>query len=310
VALLLRFLREAALTVGVPLPEYAVLAERLLTLLTSCDERRYEQWELQSWWEYTGAERRSAAFQRFLAEEVTPEVAGKSGFRAADLKAKPSGMVSPALGTDPAQPTRVLGLPDPRVLARIKQSWRVDRKPANVLLVFDTSGSMSEQGRLPNAKRGVYEFLREVSPNDRVGLTIFSDRIRKVVPIRPVSRNKGVLRSVVGDLFADGGTALYDATLEGAKQVADLHDRRHINAVVVLTDGEDTDSSSTVEDVTAGLDRGDSESRVRVFTIAYSADAAGSEEALKQIAQASGAQEYKGDTEDIEAVYKSISSFF
>jgi Mg-chelatase subunit ChlD len=31
------------------------------------------------------------------------------------------------------------------VLARIKQSWRDDRKPANVLLVIDTSGSMEEQ---------------------------------------------------------------------------------------------------------------------------------------------------------------------
>src|ERR1051325_11526320 len=33
-AVLTRFLREAAVTVGVPLPEYAALVERLLTLLT------------------------------------------------------------------------------------------------------------------------------------------------------------------------------------------------------------------------------------------------------------------------------------
>lgn len=59
-AVLARFLRGAAVSVGVPLHEYAVLVERLLTLLTSCDERRYEQWERQSWWEFTGAERRRA----------------------------------------------------------------------------------------------------------------------------------------------------------------------------------------------------------------------------------------------------------
>ena len=45
-------------------PTYAFLVERLLTLLTSCDERRFEQWELQSWWEFVGAEHRCAAFQQ------------------------------------------------------------------------------------------------------------------------------------------------------------------------------------------------------------------------------------------------------
>src|SRR5205814_1188572 len=81
-----------------------------------------------------------------------------------------------AHGADPAQPTRVLGLPEPRVLDLIRRTWREDRKPANVLLVLDTSGSMNEEGRLEHAKAGLETFLRNVSPNDRVGLTIFSDR--------------------------------------------------------------------------------------------------------------------------------------
>ena len=47
-----------------------------------------------------------------------------------------------------------------------------------------------------------------------------------------------------------------------------------------------------------------------MFTIAYSAEAAGAREALTDIAKASGGQAYEGDTEDIETVYRSISSFF
>src|SRR5919112_1655564 len=78
-AVLVRFLREAATQVGVPPHEYALLVERLLTLLTSCDERREEQWDLQSWWEYTGAERRSAAFQRFLADGLTRTLVAARG---------------------------------------------------------------------------------------------------------------------------------------------------------------------------------------------------------------------------------------
>jgi len=84
-----------------------------------------------------------------------------------------------------------------------------------------------------------------------------------------------------------------------------------INAVVVLTDGEDTDSSADADEVAQAVRaQGDSDEQVRVFTIAYSAGAAGAADALQAISEASGGQPYEGDTEDIEAVYRSISSFF
>jgi hypothetical protein len=49
---------------------------------------------------------------------------------------------------------------------------------------------------------------------------------------------------------------------------------------------------------------------VRVFTIAYGADAQGAAQALQRIADASGGKAYEGSTSDIESVYRSISSFF
>jgi uncharacterized protein with NAD-binding domain and iron-sulfur cluster len=89
-AVLARFLLAAAKTVGVPVPEYAVLVERLLTMLTSCEERRLEQWELQSWWEYTGAEHRSEAFQRFLADGLTRTLVAARG---REMSARTGGLV-------------------------------------------------------------------------------------------------------------------------------------------------------------------------------------------------------------------------
>ncbi len=250
-------------------------------------------------------------FQKFLAAEVSPEVAARAGFRPADLKAKPVAPITKENGVDPAQPKRVLGLPSPPVLDRVRKTWREDRKPANVLLVLDTSGSMNDENRLMRAKDGLSTFLREVSPNDRVGLTIFSDRVRPLVPIAPVRANKARLQGTIRDLIADGGTAFHDATAEGVETVKRLGDRERINAVVVLTDGEDTDSSKSIDEVVEQLDaQGDSESAVRVFTIAFSASAVGAEDGLKRIAAASGGQSYEGSTDDIETVYRSISSFF
>lgn len=249
------------------------------------------------------------AFQRFLAEEVGPREAARSGFRPADLDADPVAPISKANGVDPAQPERVLGLPEPRTLDGIRKAWREDRKPANVLLVVDVSGSMNDERRLERAKQGLDGFLGEVGNQDAVGLTIFSDRIQNLVAVGPLDKAK--LRGTVDSLIADGGTSVYDATIQAFRQVRAGAGPDRINAVVVLTDGEDTDSSASAQQVVDAVRaQGDSDDQVRVFTIAYSAGAAGAAEALAAIAKASGGQAYEGDTEDIESVYKSISSFF
>ena len=254
----------------------------------------------------------AAAFGEYLAKNIDGETAARYGFRPSDLKEKPSAPLTAANGVDPAQPKRVLGLPEPRVLDAIKRAWRVDRKPANVLLVLDTSGSMVEAGRLPNAKSGLQAFLREVAPQDRVGLMTFNDRVTPLTPIAPIGGgNRAKLTARVSGLIADGGTAIYDATNAAVAQVKKLADTSRINAVVLLTDGEDTDSSRSLDAVVRELEgQGDSSRRVRVFTIAYSAGAQGAAENLARIADASGGKSYTGDTDDIETVYRSISSFF
>jgi Ca-activated chloride channel family protein len=252
------------------------------------------------------------AFQKFLGEQITPEVAARGGFRPADLETEPVAPITAENGADPKQPERELGLPEPRVLALLKRTWREDRKPANVLLVLDTSGSMGDESRLENAKQGLEVFLSQVAPQDRVGLTTFSDQITPLVPVGPFRENKGELQQTISRLIAEGGTAFYDAAAEGFATVRDLADRNdRINAVVLLTDGEDTDSTRDVDAVVSELEgQGDSSTQVRVFTIAYSAGARGARDALKEIATASGGNAYPGDPENIEAVYRSISSFF
>ena len=251
------------------------------------------------------------AFQEYLAEEITPEVAARSGFRPSDRAKAPVAPITAANGADPKQPERVLAPPEPRVLARIKEAWRRDRKPANILLVLDTSGSMNEEDRLERAKQGLESFFRGVEPQDAVGLTIFSDQVQPLVAPAPLTKNGAELRARVRDLIADGGTAFFDATVEAFDTVREQGETDRINAVVLLTDGEDTDSQLGVDEVVRHLEsQGDSANRVRVFTIAYSSGATGARENLKRIAAASGGLDYEGKTENIESVYRSISSFF
>jgi len=204
----------------------------------------------------------------------------------------------------------VLGLPEPKVLARIKRAWHADRKLANVEVVVDVSGSMQDESKLALAQDGLRLFLRRFSPRDRVGLMTFSSSVNVVVPIQELSMNRTSLQQSIDNLVPGGATAVYDATMRAADLVARLHDPTRINAVVVLTDGEDNQSHMNEQTLVAQLRRS-SESdvgTVRIFTIAYGSDA--NKDALTAIADASGGKEYSGEPDEIDAVYKQISSFF
>jgi Ca-activated chloride channel homolog len=267
---------------------------------------------LQAPWVGAEQARAAAVFRRFLLASLTAELAGRYFFRPAAGKAA-SAEISAANGADPAQPRRVLDLPEPPVLAAIRRAWQLDRKPANIMLVVDTSESMSDEGRLERVQAGLRTFLAGVQPQDRIGLMSFSTDARVLAGIAPATRQVPVIRRFIDGLAAEGGTAVYDATDGAVRRVERLpHYRDHINAVVVLTDGDDNSSRRvTADQLVAELDRHREESeRVRVYTIAYVAGDSPFASVLGRIATAGGGRSYSGTTRNIESVYTSISSFF
>jgi Ca-activated chloride channel family protein len=250
------------------------------------------------------------AFGAWLEQELTPKLLAQYQYRSGEPGSTPVAPVTTENGADPAQPKRLLTPPDPTVLARIKAAWHEDRKAANVLLVVDVSGSMNDENKIGSARVGVQRFLREFSPRDRVGLMTFDTTTRSIVPIAAMATNGQRLRDTVSNLIADGSTSLYDGTFEGWRTVDALRDDTRINAVVVLSDGDDTASQRSLGGVLTALQaRANGEGRqIRVFTIAYGSDANG--DVLDQIAAASGGESYSGDPKTIEKVYLQISSFF
>jgi uncharacterized protein with NAD-binding domain and iron-sulfur cluster len=57
--------------IGVPNDEVLFFADRLLTLLTSCPERRVSEYEQIPWWTFIGAASHSASYQTLLAKGLT-----------------------------------------------------------------------------------------------------------------------------------------------------------------------------------------------------------------------------------------------
>jgi Ca-activated chloride channel family protein len=119
------------------------------------------------------------------------------------------------------------------------------------------------------------------------------------------------LARTIDSLFAQGGTALYDS-IDTAYQY--LSSQSHegeadsILSVVVLTDGEDTESKMHLNDLMDHIHYDGESHKIHVFTIAYGKDAR--KDILANIADATQAKSYEGTPENIVGVFKDISTFF
>ena len=90
-----------ATNLGIPADEQAHFVDRLLLLLTSCEERRFAEYEHQSWWEFSGAQRRSAAYGKFLADGLTRTLVAA---KAREMSARTGGYILLQLLFDLSRP--------------------------------------------------------------------------------------------------------------------------------------------------------------------------------------------------------------
>ena len=97
----LRFATEYAINLGIPVAEQVHFVSLLSDLLSACEERRFEQYENQSWWEFSGAERRSEGYRKFLADGLTRSLVAA---RAEEMSARTGGYILLQLLQDMAKP--------------------------------------------------------------------------------------------------------------------------------------------------------------------------------------------------------------
>jgi len=121
---------------------------------------------------------------------------------------------------------------------------RVPTSSLEILLVVDTSGSMVG-APIEAARAAADEFLTVLPPDVRVGVVAFGSQPSLVAA---PTTDRAQLASAVGRLAASGETALYDAVAFASSQfTADARDR----AIVLLSDGGDTASTTTLDQAAA-----------------------------------------------------------
>lgn len=262
--------------------------------------------------EWVSDEQRAAAktFTEFIRSEAIQKKVLENGFRPANPSVPLGYPITPELGVDPNQPTTVLEVPDPDVIATVQASWQFVKKQADVLLVIDTSGSMAGD-KISQAITAATAFLDKMPPQNQVGLVTFSTSVELRVPLASFEGNQAAIRQQITNLVADGDTSLYDSIRQSIEILKSSTDQQgdRIQSIVVLSDGQDTSSlgslQQTVELITAGRqDR----NPIIVIPVAYGADA--DINALNAIARASATKVQSGDPANIQKVLELISSYF
>ena len=150
-----------------------------------------------------------------------------------------------------------------------------------------------------------------LSDNDRLSLLPFSSKFAWAGQNLPIKTGRPALNGTIDSLFAQGGTALYDSINEAYQYLLNqTHegDADSILSVVVLTDGEDTESKMPLNQLMDRIRYDGETHKIHVFTIAYGKDAR--KDILGQIADATQAKSYEGTPENIVGVFKDISTFF
>jgi Ca-activated chloride channel family protein len=259
--------------------------------------------------DWVGADEKAAAaqFLAFLKSKPMQERALALGFRPADPSIATAAPIDDAHGVDVKQPQTLLEVPPGDVLSALLETWQQEKKTADVMIVFDKSGSMTGEP-LREAKIGAKAFLNGLGDRDSAAVMFFDNNVPDPPVPQALAKARQELLIQVDGVFADGGTSLYDA-VASAYDLMLARARKEpgrIHAIVVMTDGQDESSHTKLDELEHRFSP--ENAPVKIFTIAYGDQAAtGPLEELAKSAQGTSA---KGNPETIVKIYQDMSAFF
>ncbi|MBM4258154.1 MAG: VWA domain-containing protein [Deltaproteobacteria bacterium] len=131
-----------------------------------------------------------------------------------------------------------------------------DTEPVSLGLIVDTSGSMKT--KIERARQALRRFIESIRPRDEVFIAEFNQQPSL---LQDFTDSRTLLMQAVSLLRPVGGTSLYDAVLDGLRRVKTGQNQK--KALIVVTDGIDTGSFTSLDQVTNAARR----SGVLLYTI-------------------------------------------
>jgi len=128
-------------------------------------------------------------------------------------------------------------------------SFSDEHTPLELITAIDVSSSVTDA--LPGMKTAAARFVGGLEPADQVTVLGFNDNI---FTLAKRSTDQVVRERAIGRLRAWGGTALYDAVVQGIDLLGRQQGRR---AIVLFTDGKDENSHAPMETAIAQVEASD-----------------------------------------------------
>ena len=231
------------------------------------------------------------------------------GFRPSDPSVPLTAPLDTQHGADPAQPKTILEVPSAAVIGGIQNLWKQTKKPVDLVVVMDISGSMGGD-KITSARSSLMQFIRKLDDRDRLEIITFSTDITTLSSLSELGGKRQQVLDSVSGIFEGGDTKLFDATLQAYQELQQNGDPKHIRSVVVLTDGRDNSSTSSQADILNKINaaQGEGGNSIKLFTIAFGSDA--DKTVLQKIADPTGGKEYDSSPTTIQSIYDDIATFF
>jgi Ca-activated chloride channel family protein len=244
-------------------------------------------------------------FRDYLLSETGQEEALAAGLRPVNSTVAIGSPLDEAHGVDPSQPEIIFNEPAVETVYAIQDLWQAARKPVNLVMLLDTSGSM-RGSKIESMKEAAEEFVQNMGDEDTISLIEFYTEIDLLVDHASVGSDRQLAIEAIQGLEQGGDTSLFDAIGAGAQLIQSEATPDTVNAIVVLTDGMDTSSSHFRFDnnLIAAATAGDT----TVFTIAYGDDA--DNQLLSELAARGNGNFYLGDEASIATIYEEMSAAF
>ncbi|MBE9211830.1 VWA domain-containing protein [Plectonema cf. radiosum LEGE 06105] len=263
---------------------------------------------------WVSADEKAAAekFIDYLRSAQVQKIATELGLRPGVPGIPLGEKFSSQFGVNPQAKYDSLRPPQPEVVEAMLKSWQeVVKKPSLVVVVVDSSGSM-EGEKLPAVQTTLQTYINSLGPKEQIALIDFDKDIRPPVLVdgTPEGKDKGI--QFVNSLEAGGGTRLYDAAISARDWLTNNLRQDAINAVLILTDGDDTTSQISLEQLKPELQKSgfNSDQRIAFFTIGYGNEREFNPEALKIIAELNGGYYSKGNPETISKLMSDLQLEF
>ncbi len=126
----------------------------------------------------------------------------------------------------------VTGLPETVDLTLLLRGLGpVEGFPIDCILIMDTSATAD----LSSSKSFAFDLIGQFDSNDRIGLVTYSSTARMAIPL---TENRLVLKTAIGDLKSDGKSALGDAMQLARRELTMVGREDAILVEILLSDGQ------------------------------------------------------------------------